>query len=38
VPREKVVAVDAAAKRPKRKEKKNLSLLSFGEEARDTHA
>merc|ERR1740130_1120994 len=33
VPREKVVAVDAAAKRPKRKEKKNLSLLSFGEEA-----
>jgi peptidyl-prolyl cis-trans isomerase SDCCAG10 len=33
VPREKVVAVDAVAKRPKRKEKKNLSLLSFGEEA-----
>ena len=33
VPREKVVVEDPVAKRPKRKEKKNLALLSFGEEA-----
>jgi len=31
--REKVVAEEVVAKRPKRKEKKNLALLSFGEEA-----
>ena len=30
---EKVVVEDPVAKRPKRKEKKNLALLSFGEEA-----
>ena len=30
---EKVVAEEPVAKRPKRKERKNLALLSFGEEA-----
>ena len=30
---EKAVAEEVVAKRPKRKEKKNLALLSFGEEA-----